>query len=33
MSKSSDNASKEANVLCGDAILNYKTVASFGYEE
>lgn len=30
LSKSSDQASKEANVLAGDAILNYRTVASFG---
>jgi ABC-type transport system involved in Fe-S cluster assembly fused permease/ATPase subunit len=24
---------KEANLLCGDAIVNYKTVQSFGNEE
>ena len=24
---------KEADLLCGDAILNYKTVQSFGHEE
>jgi len=24
---------KEANLLCGDAIINYKTVQSFGHEE
>lgn len=24
---------KEANLLCGDAIVNYKTVQSFGHEE
>jgi ABC-type transport system involved in Fe-S cluster assembly fused permease/ATPase subunit len=23
---------KEANLLCGDAIINYKTVQSFGNE-
>ena len=23
---------REANLLCGDAILNYRTVQSFGYE-
>jgi ABC-type transport system involved in Fe-S cluster assembly fused permease/ATPase subunit len=33
LSQSSDKASKEANVLAGDAILNYRTVASFGNEE
>lgn len=25
--------SKEANLLCGDAIINYRTVQSFGHEE
>jgi ABC-type transport system involved in Fe-S cluster assembly fused permease/ATPase subunit len=24
---------KDANLLCGDAIINYKTVQSFGYED
>ena len=24
---------KEANLLCGDAIINYKTVQSFGNEK
>jgi len=24
---------KEANLLCGDAIVNYKTIQSFGHEE
>ena len=24
---------KEANLLCGDAIVNYKTVQSFGNED
>lgn len=33
LSDSSDKASKEANVLAGDAIVNYRTVASFGNEE
>ena len=28
-----DDLSKEANLLCGDAITNYKTVQSFGYED
>jgi ABC-type transport system involved in Fe-S cluster assembly fused permease/ATPase subunit len=26
-------AVKEANLICGDAIVNYKTVQSFGHEE
>ncbi len=33
LSQSSDAASKEATILAGDAILNYRTVASFGHEE
>jgi ABC-type multidrug transport system fused ATPase/permease subunit len=33
LSNDSDNASKEASLLAGDAILNYRTVASFGYED
>lgn len=33
LSSDSDDASKEANLLAGDAILNYRTVASFGYED
>jgi ABC-type transport system involved in Fe-S cluster assembly fused permease/ATPase subunit len=33
LSESSDKASKEANVLAGDAIINYRTVASFGNED
>jgi len=33
LSQDSDNASKEANLLAGDAIINYRTVASFGYED
>jgi hypothetical protein len=24
---------KEANLLCGDAIVNFKTVQSFGHED
>ena len=27
------DASKDAQVLCGDAIANYKTVQSFGHED
>lgn len=30
LSSDSDAASKEANLLAGDAIINYRTVASFG---
>ena len=33
LSEDSDAASKEANLLAGDAILNYRTVAAFGYED
>lgn len=31
--KSSTEKIKEANLLLGDAIMNYKTVQSFGYED
>jgi ABC-type transport system involved in Fe-S cluster assembly fused permease/ATPase subunit len=37
MMKASDedakDSNKEANLLCGDCIVNYKTVQSFGNEE
>ena len=33
MSSDTDAASKEANLLAGDSILNYRTVASFGNED
>ena len=33
MSEASDVAYKEANLLAGDAINNYRTVASFAHEE
>ncbi|CDW81593.1 abc transporter family protein [Stylonychia lemnae] len=33
MSSDADSASKEANLLAGDAIINYRTVASFGNED
>lgn len=33
LSENSDAASKDANLLAGDAIINYRTVASFGYED
>lgn len=33
LSEGSDASSKEANLLAGDAILNYRTIASFGYED
>lgn len=33
LSTDSDTASKDANLLAGDAIINYRTVASFGYED
>jgi ATP-binding cassette subfamily B (MDR/TAP) protein 1 len=33
LSEGSDDIVKEANVLAGDAILNYRTVASFGNAE
>lgn len=28
-----DDLSKQANILCGDSIQNYKTVSSFGNED
>ena len=33
MIKDSDGADKEADLLCGDSIVNYKTVQSFGHED
>lgn len=33
MSNESDSAAKEANMLAGDSIINYRTVASFGNED
>lgn len=33
LSTSSDAAAKDANLLAGDAILNYKTVISFARQE
>lgn len=33
LSQDSDAAAKEANLLAGDAIINYRTIASFGYED
>lgn len=33
MSEDSDAASKEASLLAGDAIINYRTIASFGFED
>jgi hypothetical protein len=33
VSKSADELSKAANILAGDAISNYKTIASFANEE
>jgi len=33
MIKSSNNGDKEADLLCGDTIVNYKTVQSFGHED
>lgn len=29
----SDSGDKEADLLCGDSIVNYKTVQSFGHED
>ena len=29
----SNELNKEANLLCGDAIMNFRTVQSFGYED
>lgn len=33
MVKDSNDGDKEADLLCGDSIVNYKTVQSFGHEE
>jgi ABC-type transport system involved in Fe-S cluster assembly fused permease/ATPase subunit len=33
MSEDSDTAMKEANLLAGDSIINYRTVASFANED
>ena len=33
LSKESDHAYQEANLLAGDSIINYKTVASFANED
>lgn len=33
LTEDSNELLKEANLLCGDAIINYKTVQSFGFEE
>lgn len=33
MAKDNESANKEANLLCGDAIMNYRTVAGFGHEK
>jgi ABC-type transport system involved in Fe-S cluster assembly fused permease/ATPase subunit len=33
MSSDSDAKMKEANILAGDAIINYRTVASFANED
>jgi ABC-type transport system involved in Fe-S cluster assembly fused permease/ATPase subunit len=32
LSESSNQFTKEADILCGDAVMNFKTVQSFGYE-
>jgi hypothetical protein len=32
MSSFDEGAYKDANLLAGDAILNYRTVASFGHD-
>lgn len=31
--KDAEESNKEAQILCGDAIANYKTVQSFGHEK
>jgi ATP-binding cassette subfamily B (MDR/TAP) protein 1 len=31
--KDDGSSTKDANLLCGDAIMNYKTVQSFGHED
>jgi ABC-type multidrug transport system fused ATPase/permease subunit len=33
LTEDSNELLKEANLLCGDAIVNFKTVQSFGHEE
>ena len=33
MSSDTDSAMKDANLLAGDSILNYRTVASFANED
>ena len=33
LSTNTNDLQKEANLLCGDAIINYKTVQSFGHED
>ena len=33
LTEEQNSLSKEANLLCGDAIINYRTVQSFGHEE
>lgn len=33
LTESTGDETKEANLLCGDALINYKTVQSFGHEE
>jgi ABC-type transport system involved in Fe-S cluster assembly fused permease/ATPase subunit len=33
LTQGTDELNKEANLLCGDAITNYKTVQSFGNEK
>lgn len=33
LSEGSESAHKDANLLAGDVILNYRTVASFGHED
>ena len=33
MIKGGSDADKEADLLCGDTIVNFKTVQSFGHEE
>jgi hypothetical protein len=33
LSKSTDEKYKDANLLAGDAIINYRTVAALGHEE
>lgn len=33
LTEQTGDMNKEANLLCGDAIINYKTVQSFGNEK